>query len=318
MYWYVNKEVPHLSDYVAAQRHCASITPLKSGPLKGHKPIGARKKVSQRIWTTPNGDVKVTDGWNQHTNVEVTYYSNGSITVAWPTGSMYAGTMGFVSKLLGIEINYRGSRPWVHNVVAFHTMRGTHRWERKYERIVGAFPVLKGQLMRFTRVVPGSPTGAGVTPTLSDRLILNDVIFPTVRSTNAKGAKAIRAEHREFALYMKGVLGVFNKGFSPSDYQDNGLSNLTRKDLPQLITSSAPTDNIKAVMWLAQANRAYARYGAETDDAWTRTKAKVWADFDATILGMDPARAYDWTTRYDGNVYRENVKLVVSEPQLRW
>jgi hypothetical protein len=33
---------------------------------------------------------------------------------------------------------------------------------------------------------------------------------------------------------------------------------------------------------------------------------------------MDPARAYDWTTRYDGKVYKDNVKLVVSEPQLRW
>ena len=306
MYRYTNRDVPFVKDHANALRIFNSITPLRTGPRKGWKPIGARRKTGQHIWVDMQGNVHITEvGWSGTNHCEVTFYKdNLTVTVAWPTGYMGASCMGFVSTLLGIELNMRGNRPWVHGVVVKRRKPDAPRWannDEHYDRIIGSYPMFKGALMRFERSVK-----------YPNELLLQDPIHPVVRTINKPGAKEIRNRYRPFTLVMKGALGLFNKGFTSTDYAENDINSLSREDMRTLIESPSPLDHMRAVMWLAKANKSWGRNhwnGGDNDGAWTATKHKIWEDYDRMILGWHEGTAYDWTTRYDGKVYRDHVKL---------
>ena len=327
MYDYTNRDVPYIKDHSDALRIYESITPLKSGPCKGKRPVGARRKTYQCIWLAPDGAVKVSVGWRDHTNCEVSFYRTGLITVAWPTGQLHGSTgMGFVSALLGIEINCRGNRPWIHGVVALRPREKGDPWSSERRRIYGSFPMQRGALTRLQRE-----------EAYPNELTLLDPIFPTVRTINKQGARELRKQYASFISYAKGLYALQDHAFTDSQYQDEGIitytredipklmlsdepsDNLhaamgiityTREDIPKLMLSDEPSDNLHAAMWLAQANKSRRHFWDSNEVRWQKTSKRALADISTTIFGAHPTQAYAWEKRYDGEVYRGPIMLI--------
>jgi hypothetical protein len=305
MYHYTNREVPYIKDHSAALRVHEDITPLKSGPMKGKRPVGDRRKTYQHIWLTPDNVVKVTVGWRDHVNCEVSFYRTGLITVAWPTGQLHGSTgMGFVAALLGIELNCRGNRPWIHGVVALKPRLPNARWDREQERIMGSFPLHRGVLIRLQR-----------DEKYPNELTLLDPIFPSVRSVNKAGAKALREQYASFIAYAKGLYNLRDYEFTATEREEEEVNALSREDMPRLMLSDEPRDQLRAAMWLTQANKSWRWRNFNTADGtnWSHTKERALADISRTIFDAHPAQAFDWIVRHDGKVYTGPMKLNIGQ-----
>lgn len=296
MFDYMNRDVPYVPDHTTALRVHQRIKPMQSGNNRGRRPIGARRKNYQHIWLTPDGAVKVTESWRMgFVASEVTYYGNGVITVNFPNGAMSGGTLGMISKLLGIELNKRGMRLWVHDVDA---RVGPKTWGQPQQSVNGSFPLLTNEL-RLQR------------DEKDNKLYLLDPVFPTVRRTNRDAARAVRLRYREFSRYLKGLYGLLDNMWTEQRMEEANLpAAMKSEEITAYALSPDPDHHLLVAMYLAKHGANHRRWHYHL--TWDERRADALKFFDQQIMAAHADEVYVWEKTMDGKVYKGPIKLAVS------